>query len=76
MEGNPAPAKLQAVLQLGETRHRPSAPRNQDMPFELRPANSERSFGYIVAPDGKGAVVHEALDWPQTEGQWLNHECV
>lgn len=46
------------------------------MPFELRPANSERSFGYIVAPDDQGAVVHDALDWPKTEGQWLNHECV
>lgn len=46
------------------------------MPFELRPANSERSFGYIVAPDDQGAVVHDPLDWPKTEGQWLNHECV
>lgn len=46
------------------------------MPFELRPVNSERSFGYIVAPDDQGEGVHEALDWPQTEGQWLNRECV
>lgn len=34
------------------------------MPFELHPENRERSFGYIVAPDGQGAVV------PQCMGHW------
>ncbi|MXQ85696.1 hypothetical protein E5288_WYG016395 [Bos mutus] len=53
------------ILQgLTETRHQPSAPRSQDMPFELHPENRERSFGYIVAPDGQGAVV------PQCMGHW------
>lgn len=31
------------------------------MPFELHPANSERSFGYIVAPDGQGAVMPQCM---------------